>query len=49
MHPPQIAKMQKLAKKLGVTPGVSLDEQGLLTRRLSLYEGKIISLQDDSK
>jgi len=49
MHPPQIAKMQKLAKKLGVTPGVSLDEQGLLTRQLSLYEGKIISLQDDSK
>jgi hypothetical protein len=49
MHPPQIAKMQKLAKKLGVTPGVSLDEQGLLTRQLSLYDAKIIDLKDESR
>lgn len=49
MHPPQVTKMQKLAKKLGVTPGVSLDEQGLLTRQLSLYEGKIIDVKGGVK
>ena len=44
MHEPQIVKLRKIAKNLGVTPGVPMSHHGPLTRQVSFREGRIVSI-----
>ena len=46
LTPSRIKSMNGLAKSVGLTPGIPLDEQGVANRELSLWEGRIINITD---
>jgi hypothetical protein len=46
LTPSRIRTMNALARSVGLTPGITLDAQGIANRKLSLWEGRIVALAE---